>query len=341
MSNIYVESGKRIFYLDELRAIAILCVILCHTSNLYLPHVYYNLKVAIPSFLNIIGLVGVPLFFMLSGALLLNRDYNLVDFFKRRFSRILYPAIFWIILTSILVYPFFGVNEVIKIIFAQHRYTWFVWTMIGIYLIIPVINSFIKEFKFNGIKYFLLIWFVTVILETFNLYPPLENLELSYFYGYVGYLVLGYYLVNKEFKLSNFSLIILGLILAITFTFANMYINYNNIHIYTSYLSIFVALAATGIVLLFRGLSDYFENKNSNFHKKVKNGFAGKLIFLLSSCSYGMYFANSLILKFVNQLNITSLKLLPVIYILVVILSLVLVYLLSKISILKRFSGAS
>ena len=37
---------KRIFYIDELRAIAILAVILCHSTTFYKPYVYDNIKSA-------------------------------------------------------------------------------------------------------------------------------------------------------------------------------------------------------------------------------------------------------------------------------------------------------
>lgn len=341
MTNRY--SGKRIFYLDILRAIAILGVIACHTSKMY-PTTYASLKVAIPSLMNIVGLVGVPLFFMLSGALLLNRDYDLKGFFKKRYSRILYPAIFWIAITSIAVYFLIGPNEVIKIIFAQNRYTWFVWTIAGIYLFIPIINSFIKEFDMTGVKYILAIWLFTIILKTFKMYP-LARLELSYFAGFIGYFVLGYYLYNSDFKINKLVLSFMGLVLFVVFTLLTFIIRSNGIGgLETSYQSIFVLLASIGVFLIFKGISEHSEKSSSivsRIHLKLQNGRIGEFIFLLSTCSYGMYFANSFILKFVKQLHITSLKWLPVMYIGVVLGSLLLVLLINKIEFMKRFSGAS
>lgn len=148
---------------------------------------------------------------MLSGALLLNRDFSLKDFFKKRFSRIVYPYIFWISITVILGYFFFGFSDNIPlIILGEQKYTWFVWTLAGLYLFIPVINSFIKEFSLDGIKYFLIIWIVTIILNTFRHYP-FHALELSYFAGYLGYLLLGYYLVKVPIKNTK-KIMILSLI---------------------------------------------------------------------------------------------------------------------------------
>lgn len=338
-NNIY-SNKKRVFYFDVLRAVAILCVILCHTTRIYSPYTFDTIKHAIPPLINVIGLVGVPLFFMLSGALLLNRDYDLKDFFKKRFTRILYPAIFWIIITSLLVYPFYNFDEVVKIVMGDNRYTWFVWVMIGIYLIIPVLNSFVKEYGMKGVRYFLLVWAVTIVLNTFNKFP-FGRLELSYFAGYIGFVVLGYYLANTRFKMSDFSQIIIGVLLFVIFTIADMYTRYYHIHISTNYNSILVALAAIGVFIMFKALSEYLENRNSRTHEKIKNGRIGYLIFLISSCSYGMYFLNSLILKFIKRIDINSLKLLPVIFIITVILSMVVVLIISKIGFLKKFSGAS
>ena len=83
-----VEGKNRIFYLDQIRASAILLVILCHIVR-----EYCKIRPAgslgwssVAIFIDL-GVIGVPLFLMISGALLLNRDYKLGDFLKRRFIR--------------------------------------------------------------------------------------------------------------------------------------------------------------------------------------------------------------------------------------------------------------
>ena len=85
-----MNSNQRIFYYDFLRAFAIFAVILCHVDGI-IGYSFWNLKVALPGLLTTIALTGVPIFLMLSGALLLNKEYSLKEFFKKRFSRIIYP----------------------------------------------------------------------------------------------------------------------------------------------------------------------------------------------------------------------------------------------------------
>ncbi len=44
---------------------------------------------------------AVPVFLMVTGALLLNREYEFKDFIKRKYIRLLLPLIFWQILVII------------------------------------------------------------------------------------------------------------------------------------------------------------------------------------------------------------------------------------------------
>ena len=115
----------------------------------------------------------MPIFLMISEALLLNREYpSLEKFLKHRFARIIYPFIFWIILILGQLYLHGYYPKFIWNVFiGEPPITWYLWILIGIYLFIPVLNSFIKDYKIKGAEYFLAIWFFTMILKTFNSYP--------------------------------------------------------------------------------------------------------------------------------------------------------------------------
>ena len=67
---------KRIAYLDELRVFAILCIILLHITSLFFYN-YYDVstfKFGFYVFLNSLTRVGMPLFFMLTGILMLQKE---------------------------------------------------------------------------------------------------------------------------------------------------------------------------------------------------------------------------------------------------------------------------
>ncbi len=83
-------SPKRILYLDEVRSLAIILVVLGHIIRYF----SYNF----PSWLLASGIflltrIGVPLFFTVSGALLLNRKYDIKKFLTKRFKRVFLPLL--------------------------------------------------------------------------------------------------------------------------------------------------------------------------------------------------------------------------------------------------------
>lgn len=104
-----VDKSQRIFYFDALRAFAILCVVLLHvTGHLgeimnYNIHTIYSFSGIYETFANNFFRIGVDLFLMISGALLLGRNWEIKGFFKKRFSRLVKPFLFWSLIFSIII----------------------------------------------------------------------------------------------------------------------------------------------------------------------------------------------------------------------------------------------
>ena len=326
---------ERIFYYDFLRAFAIIAVIICHVNHFFGPLVGTTQIVAQMTFHDI-GRIGVPIFLMISGTLILNRPYpDLTEFLKKRFTRIIYPFIFWIILILVQL-QYYRYNEAFlwNTFIGEPSITWYFWVLIGIYLFLPVLNSFVKEYGESGLKYFLSIWFILMILKTFNAYPLWTNFDLSYFAGYVGYPVLGYYLANKEFKISDSKVCLLGLITLIASLSVFVYLNYfNSPYISMIYQNVPIIFMGTGLFLFVKYL-----DKLNKFNS-IKDNFIGKAIISLSVCSYGMYFSHVLVVKFLSYYNPHSHLMFPVMFVLIILLSWLLPYVLSKIPYVKTFSG--
>lgn len=322
--------------------IAILAVILCHVDSFY-PYVTTSLKLAIPYFLTVLGRIGVPLFLMISGALLLNKDYDLSFFLKKRFSRILIPFIFWVIVISVYQFYVLKMNpaKVINWVLGD-GVTWYIYELIGAYFLIPVINSFIKEHGDNAIIYFLILWAVTVILKTIN-YNPLPHLKMDYFAGFIGYMILGHYLYTKKFNFTDSAMILIGILLFVIFYIINCANCYYN-DFFFPYTSIVLVLQSAGVFLTFRYLSEYKKNNSSSFigriGNKIENGTLGKIVFSISTCSYGMYFTHTIVyMTLRTNFDFTSLKLLPVLFIITVFLSWLITYICSKIPLISKVSG--
>ena len=81
---------ERDYRLDWLRVIAISMIVLMHSPK---PDVIVNGTIL--SAISYLTAPGLVLFFMISGSLLLGSTLNTRDFFKRRFSKILWPTLFW------------------------------------------------------------------------------------------------------------------------------------------------------------------------------------------------------------------------------------------------------
>lgn len=346
---------KRIFYYDEIRALAILLIISVHTYKWFIPNqpAQSLLLVYTKYFMHIDG-IGVQLFFMISGALLLNRKYQIGDFLKRRFSRIFVPFIFWIIIVVLFRIFIMGhsstIEGIISIVFYE-GYVWFVWTIMGLYLFVPVINSFINQYGVKGCEYFLAIWLFTTILMTLNLYP-IQNVELRYFSGFIGYMILGWYLSNKEFKsISNKTMMMFGIALFLISILVGVYFNYNSIPFGSEWrLSIISILETSGLYLAIKYAADYSQEKTTSLTNKIysflKDSYIGKLIYSLSICSYGIYLTHyfpiwtfQIIDKTAHIFSRNPFKWEPLLFLIVLGFSWGLILILSKIPYLKKISG--
>ena len=146
-------------WINSLRVFATLCVILLHTSSYLLPQ-YGKISInlwLLGNFYDGSVRFCVPIFFMISGALLLSKDYTLIQFLKKRFYRLIPPCLFWSFIYSIFrvslnIYNGINLNlcEIFKLIFkniyfGSEFHLWFVYTLIGLYLFIPIINQWAKN----------------------------------------------------------------------------------------------------------------------------------------------------------------------------------------------------
>lgn len=96
---------------------------------------------------------------------------------------------------------------------------WYVYMLIGLYLFMPILSAWLKQAAKRDIKWFLRIWMVSMCLPYLQMLAPYlgypgnyDNMGLLgicdwnaygtfyYFSGFLGYLVLAYYLVRYPFN---------------------------------------------------------------------------------------------------------------------------------------------
>ena len=91
--------NKRILYLDFLRSFAIIMVVILHSISDYIVRadLFSTTSWYVNLFLNAFSRTGVPIFFMISGCLILSSDVtaNFGEFYKRRLTHITIPLVFW------------------------------------------------------------------------------------------------------------------------------------------------------------------------------------------------------------------------------------------------------
>lgn len=330
----------RIKYFDTLKFLAIAGVVFLHCFLLTNAEVLnFNMHN-----LNQIGRFGVPLFLLISGALLLNREIELKSFFKKKFVRICYPLIFFIIFAFIF-----------KI--YKHPLTafWYCWMVLGAYLAIPVINVFVKFGTEKEIEYFLAVFAITAILyQIFNVFDITYSLDLNFFITPISYLILGYYLSTKEFKRTPNQIILISLALFIVSTilkmkFGNFFDIYPKMNLSSTIdLGILQIIQVSSVFLIVKNI--YSEHVTGIFlaikgflEGKVVNGF----ILSVSRASYGMYLVHMLFLRqyirpFFKTLELSGTKMFiacSVTFISLFLVSWIIIVILGKIPYVNKISG--
>lgn len=359
------RTKKRIIYLDYLRVIAITGVLLNHISTNWIGGPFLNEFIAL--FYNSAGRIGVPLFLMLTGILLLNNKLPIKAFIKRRYPRVILPFVFWMglyILYKMFVWEPSLLNgnplQYAIVSFLSDR--WYVWMILGVYLIIPIFAGFIKGTKLDGVKYFLIIWIITTALITlsktfgFNLH----YLDLVIFSGPIGFLMLGYYLHNKEIKMSPKKVIIISLLVFIILTIIKTvllsqfldlsysfryYIFTVKSHLENDTLSI---LQVAALFLIIK----YIPMVKSGFYQKITEFCNRKrmllLIISISQASYGIYLCHYFItytLKNILKLHdiafssMPSIVLVPLLTIVVLLLAYAIILITNKVPVINKFTG--
>lgn len=161
--------------IDTLRTLATLLVILLHVSAEYVvtgkDNLTFDTSFWIGNIVDSFSRICVPLFVLISGMFLVGRSETLKQSYQKRASRILIPLIFWT--TIYILYrvslSFFkntiiNIEELlISIISGKPFYhMWYLFMIIGLYLITPILNNSISNISRN------LLWKVAILFLLFG-----------------------------------------------------------------------------------------------------------------------------------------------------------------------------
>lgn len=206
----------RLVYTDLLRIIAIFGVILIHAAaNIMTSCQVTSSAWQAANAVSAVVRFAVPVFFMVSGVFFLNpeKDISGKRIFSKYIPRLVIALLFWGIAYEAyyvmdnsaqtgafsLALMLDGVWNVIC--GKGHFHLYFIYLIIGLYIICPILRVFTKNATRRQIEYFLLLFFiisgVMPLVMRFTQFSEFElvfrQMDIRMVCGYAGYFLAGYY----------------------------------------------------------------------------------------------------------------------------------------------------
>lgn len=240
------DEKQNIGWIDMLRVVACFFVVFSHCCDPFVAQFDANREMFLTGvFAGSLMRPCVPLFAMMTAVLLLpiKPGTTVNRFYRKRIGRIIVPLAFWSVALPLMAFLYFtvanpetanmqlSVNGYTTDTLLQRFYTfifnfnfdttplWYLYMLIGLYLIMPMISSWLTQATRKEIKTVLCIWGATLLLPYLKMVAPLLGYKGNYghmglygecdwnvygtFYyvsGFAGYLILAYYL--KRFPLE-------------------------------------------------------------------------------------------------------------------------------------------
>lgn len=327
----YMNNSSRIIYLDTLRIIATIAVILTHVSTMHIEDLSCNTTDwQIHNIYASFSRWCVPVFLMISGALFLNPEkaINIGLLYKKNILRIVTALIVWSFLYALFQYltieRYHNLSSIIGLTIIGHYHLWFLYLILGIYISLPVLKK-ISESK-TIFLYFLIVSFVFTFLvpliieicknsipqqtwESFESHPYfLQALEGNFnllnpkiLIGFVFYFMLGHYINIKDINTKHVMLIVIsglaGFICIIFGTYYSTSLQNSFDGSFYHYLNICV---------LFEAIAAYYLVKHVSLRHNVK------IIKLLSKTSFGTYLIHLMLMETCISCGIDTLIISPI-----------------------------
>lgn len=294
--------------ISNIRGIAAFMVVAIHVANGAMSRNPYN---SLPwwegSIITSLLRQCVPLFVMISGAMLLRKNENIKIFYKKRLKRIIIPLIFWTliyeIINLIILYKKNSFQNnylhlVLKKLYVGEPYyiLWYIYMICGLYLITPFIKAILIGINEKRILYLFAIGcMVASGIFGFEQYIFWEYEGTFFMFKsllYIGYFIMGYLIYEDKEKIK---------IKAIDYVI-----------IFLSIITIIIGNYIRPSITIFK--SDYFQAYNSipilvaaipTFKLMLKirlKGIIKTLITNFSKYSMGIYLIHPLIILIISRI---------------------------------------
>lgn len=289
-------------HIDLLRIISIIFVIFNHTGPA--GYTLFTTTTTPLKFLYMAGSVlckvAVPIFFMISGALLLKKEETLLAVFKKRVLRI--AAV--LLVASVPYYVWlcrdgaFGVLDFFKTLYAEGTTTsfWYLYSYLGVLLMLPLLQKLAKAMTNREFVYVIGGYIaLTGVLPALELVVSLGTVDLNTSFSAalltasnIVYVLTGYFLENrlKQESFSTKNMVALGVAsvvcIALTCVLTQVNISYVGMSDFgkvESYFNSFIIIPSIAIFFITKGLIS-----RVNVSEKI-----GKTITTIGASVFGTY----------------------------------------------------
>jgi surface polysaccharide O-acyltransferase-like enzyme len=306
------------------------------------------------NFYQTLGRMGVPLFVMLTGVLLLepSKIEPLSVFFKKRWNRIGLPFLFWGVIyfawdyyaDHLALTPSYVFQGILSGPYFQF---WYLYMIVGLYLLTPILRIVVAHVDRQTFKYFFVVWLLTAIITpipgligTFYLDGNLFSLPL-----WVGYFMLGVFLMNVKVKRR----VLLGLTaLGLALTLVGTYIiaatiGGSHTYYFQDYFSPTIIIASTALFLLLNTIkaptnqTEKHQTKINWLFKQISQSTLAIFLFhviVLETLQRGYLWGFT-----ISGNNLNSIIEVPLITIVTLLICLVVILPLRKVPVIKKLIG--
>ncbi len=205
------KAGRQV-HLDLLRILACFSVVMLHSAAQF----WYVIPVTerdwmIANSYDSVFRFGVPIFVMISGALFLQsgKEISVKRLYTHNILRLVIIYLVWSCLYGLFdcrgfEWSVLDKGDVFREIFAGRYHLWYLPMIVGIYMLLPILKKWVNAAEKKELEYFLALFLIFQVGR--STFLALKNNAFTNFVwgvatpemvcGYIGYFVLGYYIVR-------------------------------------------------------------------------------------------------------------------------------------------------
>ncbi len=340
-------SAKRNYAFDVMRVIALSAVIMIHVSSRLFDGFEFS-SFFVGNIFNSVSRFAVPVFAMVTGALLLNEEKKLS--FKAVLSGYILKTaalfLFWSFLYAMLFFvavpikngEAVAVSDVLVRAFKGHYHMWYLQMLLAFYCVLPLIRHFTEKQSKKAAQILIcslvliqsLLPLIDLLLSEKKLMPFYEKSGLRIFFGFHLFFLAGWYFNTFRLSQKQRSFLYTAGALSLAFTvIVSAVVAFDR---QTAYTEIYNSLYLNNVIFSF-AVFEFFRHRFGNADK-VPEYITG-----ISSLSFGIYIVHPIVLElFCEKGFMPSSPLLYVItlWLITAVLSYLICFVISKIPFIKK-----